>query len=565
MAAEEVQTEERVDEEVNGKSAEQQSEGDNVKEKGKKSPFVMALLHMKWASFLQKACQPEKAAGHYQQALDLIPSARAYFGLGCCLASLRQRQEAVDAFKAALKICPDTAGAHVNLAGVLLAMGKYEDAVQHCHLALKLEPGSREAVMNLANALRNLGKRQEAIDLVWTWIAKTEKQAAEKQAAASEVAAQAAAEAAAVERALENAMAEQAAAAKAYPGTPVGSGEGCRSQLDEAAEELLERARLHRSAAVAAQSRAPPTPLQCHYWSPSTPSASSTAPAETPPLAVVCVKWGKRYDAAYVNRLFDGVCRQLPSYECLPPSCSSALPASKASGKAFRFICFTDDSGGLHESVEARDLPSGLSLWWGKAYLFSEAAGLEGHRVLFLDLDQVMVGSLEALAGYRGPFALLGTDDIACELADGGYNSSVMAWEASPFFRPIYDRLGASVLKYVHRFDHWLEMNVADADLWQSILPGHVVDYTACFRGGVCLGSASEEAAAASEEAAFGAFADAQQEDVADREAPSKAARAEVPEGAAIITFPRNPKPHEVVERHVWVRRHWLGQEATEE
>lgn len=38
---------------------------------------------------------------------------------------------------------------------------------------------------------------------------------------------------------------------------------------------------------------------------------------------------------------------------------------------------------------------------------------------------QVIVGSLEPLASYRGPFALLRTDGIACELAEGGYNSSV--------------------------------------------------------------------------------------------------------------------------------------------
>ena len=27
--------------------------------------------------------------------------------------------------------------------------------------------------------------------------------------------------------------------------------------------------------------------------------------------------------------------------------------------------------------------------------------------------------------------------------------------------------------------------------------------------------------------------------------------------GCAIVTFPRNPKPHEVVEKKDWVKRHW--------
>merc|ERR1711862_179120 len=93
------------------------------------------------------------------------------------------------------------------------------------------------------------------------------------------------------------------------------------------------------------------------------------------------------------------------------------------------FLCFTEDSAGLEDGIEARPLPKGLPLWWGKAYLFSSEAGLDGHRVLFLDLDQVIVGSLAPLKAYRGPFAVLATDGIACELAAGGYNSSVMAWE----------------------------------------------------------------------------------------------------------------------------------------
>eukprot|EP00971_Amphidinium_carterae_P010267 202841-Amphidinium_carterae.2 len=88
------------------------------------------------------------------------------------------------------------------------------------------------------------------------------------------------------------------------------------------------------------------------------------------------------------------------------------------------FVCYTEDPVGLDPGIEVRSLPSSLKLWWGKAYLFSEEAGLDGHRVLFLDLDQVIVGSLASLADYSGPFALLSTDGIACELAAGGYNSS---------------------------------------------------------------------------------------------------------------------------------------------
>jgi hypothetical protein len=271
------------------------------------------------------------------------------------------------------------------------------------------------------------------------------------------------------------------------------------------------------------------------------------------------VKWGTRYDAAYVNRLHAGVKRHI----------------SGQIVEDMRFICFTDDSSGLDEGVESRALPQDAKLWWGKAYLFSEEAGLDGHRILFLDLDQIIVGSLEKLVRYRGPFALLATDGIACELAAGGYNSSVMAWEASPFFRPIYTRLTKAALKYVHRFDHWLEMNVLGAGLWQQLAAGSIVDYTAAFLGGVCIGSSTEEHAT-DEEGSFVAPSESAAQNAPDTDSSEKVVtdradgRAEkdadkIPEGAAIVTFPRNPKPHEVVDQHAWVRYHWLGEAPSHE
>ena len=39
------------------------------------------------------------------------------------------------------------------------------------------------------------------------------------------------------------------------------------------------------------------------------------------------------------------------------------------------------DPDGIDDYVETRTLPEGFPLWWGKAYLFSEDAGLDGQRV----------------------------------------------------------------------------------------------------------------------------------------------------------------------------------------
>ncbi|CAK0865317.1 unnamed protein product [Prorocentrum cordatum] len=455
----------------------------------KKSPFAMALLHIKWASFLQRAGQFDRAVEHFTKSSEFHPNARAYFGLGTCLAALRRRQEAADALARAVELSPKMVAARVNLAGVLISLQRFEEGAAHCRVALQREPHGREAVMNLANALRNLGRRSEAIELVWEHIRGAEADAAADVDAAA---------------AVEPSGVQTSGAAPAAAGGPAAAGQPVGGQ---------------RAA------------VRCSDW-----RGCRDAPL---PLAVVCVKWGRRYGAEYVNRLHAGVRRH--------------LPAERAEAS---FLCFTDDPSGLDEGIRAMPLPEGLPLWWGKAHLFSEEAGLDGHRVLYLDLDQVIVGSLAPLVSYEGPFALLSTDGIACELAGGGYNSSVVSWEASPFFRAISAGLSEAVLRFVHRFDHWLEMSVEGADLWQLLQPGCVVDYTAVFRGGVCLGSGEDEEV----ESQPPARGEGEQEEGAESAvaAPHCAPR-EPPQSAAVVTFPRNPKPHDVAERHDWVRLHWIG------
>jgi hypothetical protein len=108
---------------------------------------------------------------------------------------------------------------------------------------------------------------------------------------------------------------------------------------------------------------------------------------------IICMKWGTKYAPEYVDRLYAMVRRQL-------------------SGD-FRFICLTDDSRGIRAEVECfaippLDLPSGLpERGWKK--LTSFAADLHGLRgpALFLDVDVVIVGSLNAFFEYPGDFLII--------------------------------------------------------------------------------------------------------------------------------------------------------------
>jgi hypothetical protein len=81
------------------------------------------------------------------------------------------------------------------------------------------------------------------------------------------------------------------------------------------------------------------------------------------------------------------------------------------------------------------------------------------------------------------------------------------------------------------------------ADLWQQLAPGAVVDYTTVFRGGRCLGC--------DDDGDDGAFA------AGEHDGTATATEVALPPAAVVVTFPRSPKPHEVLEKHQWIREHW--------
>jgi hypothetical protein len=105
---------------------------------------------------------------------------------------------------------------------------------------------------------------------------------------------------------------------------------------------------------------------------------------------VVCVKWGTKYDATYVNRLYAMVQRNLT-----PP---------------FRFVCLTDSRAEIRPEVECFDLPElgcphpvGTFGKWKKVVLWGrEVPGLTGVA-LYIDLDSVIVGSLDDYFTYGEP------------------------------------------------------------------------------------------------------------------------------------------------------------------
>ena len=67
------------------------------------------------------------------------------------------------------------------------------------------------------------------------------------------------------------------------------------------------------------------------------PTMNPKSNGPTEPVNIVTLKWGTRYGAEYVNKLFASVSRNI------------TLP--------FHFICFTDDNEGLAEGITSFPIP----------------------------------------------------------------------------------------------------------------------------------------------------------------------------------------------------------------
>ncbi len=105
---------------------------------------------------------------------------------------------------------------------------------------------------------------------------------------------------------------------------------------------------------------------------------------------ILCIKWGTRYGAEYVNRIYSMVERNIT-----PP---------------FRVICLTDDATGIREEVVCRDLPelgcprpTNAPGKWPKTALWGKTLFDITGVVLFIDLDVIITGNLDDFFTYGDP------------------------------------------------------------------------------------------------------------------------------------------------------------------
>lgn len=128
---------------------------------------------------------------------------------------------------------------------------------------------------------------------------------------------------------------------------------------------------------------------------------------------ILCMKWGKKYPADYVNRLHSMVARNL------------SIP--------HRFICFTDDSEGFDTSIETFPIPTlpvdisnTPERCWTKILTFSENLYDIQGKCLYLDLDIIILDSIDEMFTVEGDVIII--RDWSKQ--DGTGNSSVYRFEA---------------------------------------------------------------------------------------------------------------------------------------
>ena len=242
------------------------------------------------------------------------------------------------------------------------------------------------------------------------------------------------------------------------------------------------------------------------------------------PVNVICMKWGKLYGPEYVNFLREGVARHLQ--------------------RPFRFVCFTDDTQGLHADVEVLPLPEfgtpagQADLRWRKLAVFRKPLyDLQG-TTLFLDLDLVIVGALDVFFEHPGRFLIIRDDDL---------------FRSNPLrkLRPARDRFLHSVgNSSVFRYEIGAHADILDAYLADP------AGATAAYEISQQFQSAQLAKRGLLEYWPKG-WCVSLKNDCVPRGAKSYVADPAVPEGARIVVFAGTPKMGEVLAGggDTWYRR----------
>ena len=173
-------------------------------------------------------------------------------------------------------------------------------------------------------------------------------------------------------------------------------------------------------------------------------------------VTVCCVLWGDKFSEDYVRNLKAGVERNTTVRH--------------------KFVCLSD----RHiEGVDTKFLKPGLTGWWNKLQLFD---GDIYGRMVYLDLDTLIVGNIDWLLNYTGGF--MGIEDLGHvnehqpHLKDK-LQSGVMAWDSESMdwvYKEFFFKRDAAAKEF--RGDgEYLNQTITNRTLLQQVFPDELKSY----------------------------------------------------------------------------------------
>ncbi len=105
------------------------------------------------ADALASARRYDEAINEFGRAARIDPTGSAHYDLGNLFLELDRTEEAIAAFRAALKLAPRSVEAHNNLGIALGIQGRLDEAIDHFQQALAIKPDFEDARRNLTIAI----------------------------------------------------------------------------------------------------------------------------------------------------------------------------------------------------------------------------------------------------------------------------------------------------------------------------------------------------------------------------------------------------------------------------
>ena len=169
-------------------------------------------------------------------------------------------------------------------------------------------------------------------------------------------------------------------------------------------------------------------------------------------MIVACVLVGDGFDEKYVYNLRDAVARSL--------------------SLSHRFVCLSDRD---LDGVETIRIDSGRSpKWWSKLHLFRNDLFEAGERLLYIDLDTVIPGNLDAIAQCDADFAMLSDFYHPDELASG-----MMSFRTGENEEIFTDWLGFGAPKPKKGDQWWIALHRPHATRLQDVFPDRIKSFKA--------------------------------------------------------------------------------------